>query len=619
MTTTLPRLPVRTSALRNALAAALLLSVAVAPGLLSAATTPTFVPIGAGYEDDTLRQFATEAAKADSSGDVSIVVLPIAYGVDPLSMSNGLRKTNLTLADGRRGQIEAACVAVIPAGKTCHVVLAPVLVRADAFAEANIDLVNDIDDLDGIFVLGGDQDVAMLVVANSPFEAALANAQAAGAVTSGNSAGAAVESADMIAGYTGSNGPEQGLEEGAVDVWRYEPATDDMRGLIFGLKDVLFDQHVFQRGRIARLISASFTEGELGLGVDANTAATIENGTNLTKIGGDTGAFVADSMTYDADGQFDASGTLSIHDVATQVLPAGDGYNMTSREPVVSGTAVPHPSLAGRAFPSLATPGGSGPLLLAGGSPSADVLDRLFAASGGTGSKIVVLAAGYAKSETATKDAKAFAASMAARGAGATWFVLNSKTKVTDVIAALRSAGGVLLTGPDPSTVLASLSAAPAVKAAIEDAWHGGAALLANDAAASAISAGFTKDPRSGDSTGEIEAAGVAEFLPANVHPSAGLGWVDVPVEAGIVSNHHWGRLYNLVGAQAETDRIAFGIDAGTAIEFRSDLAAPRVIGDSAAVTLDGRYGSFGVGTNGALAAHWVIFDTFVGGEAIAP
>ena len=34
---------------------------------------------------------------------------------------------------------------------------------------------------------------------------------------------------------------------------------------------------------------------------------------------------------------------------------------------------------------------------------------------------------------------------------------------------------------------------------------------------------------------------------------------------------------------------------------------------------LDGRYGSFGVGTNGALAAHWVIFDTFVGGEAIAP
>ena len=155
--------------------------------------------------------------------------------------------------------------------------------------------------LDGIFVLGGDQDVAMLVVANTRFEAALANAQAAGAVTSGNSAGAAVESADMIAGFTGSNGPEQGLEAGfgrRLDVRRRR--RDKKRGLIFGLQGVLLDQHVFQRGRIARLINASFTEDELGIGVDANTAATIEGGTNLTKIGGDTGAFVADSLTYGA-------------------------------------------------------------------------------------------------------------------------------------------------------------------------------------------------------------------------------------------------------------------------------------------------------------------------------
>ena len=57
----------------------------------------------------------------------------------------------------------------------------------------------------------------------------------------------------------------------------------------------------------------------------------------------------------------------------------------------------------------------------------------------------------------------------------------------------------------------------------------------------------------------------------------------------------------------------------GTAVEFRSDLASPLVFGDSAAVVLDGRSGSFGTGSNGALAAHWVILDTFVGGESIAP
>ena len=137
MSTQLPRPHVRPSALRSALAGALLLTLAVSPGVLSADTTPTFVPIGAGYEADTLQQFAREAANVDTSGQVSILVLPIAYGVDPLSMSNGLRNQNLTLADNRRGQIEAACLAVVTGGDTCHVVLAPVLVRADAVLEAN--------------------------------------------------------------------------------------------------------------------------------------------------------------------------------------------------------------------------------------------------------------------------------------------------------------------------------------------------------------------------------------------------------------------------------------------------------------------------------------------------
>jgi cyanophycinase len=606
----------RRAALPLALAA--LISSAVGSAPLSAATIPTFVPIGAGYAADTLQQFAAEAAGVDTSGEVSILVLPITYGVDPLSMSNGLRNQNLTLADGRREQIEDACLAVIPAGESCDVVLAPVLVRADAFDQANVALVTL--GLDGIYVLGGDQVVGMQVVANTPFEAALANAQAAGAVTSGNSAGAAVESADMIAGYTGNNGPEQGLEQGAVDLWLYDGPTDETRGLVFGLQDVLLDQHVLQRGRIVRLISASYSAGELGVGVDADTAATIEGGTNITEIGGASATFVADSLTYGSLGQFDASGTLSIHDVATQVLPAGDGYDMAARRPIVSGAPVSAPDIGGRTLPSLATPEGSGRLLLAGGSPSPAVLDRLVAASGGDGSRIIVLAAGYAKAEIATKDAKAFATSLSERGASATWFVLNAKTKSADVLTALESADGVLLSAPDPATVLASLSDLPAVTAAIESAWLGGAAVLANDAAASALSAGFTADPRPGNTTGQIESAAIAEFRPDSVTAVSGLGWIDVAIEPGIVSNRHWGRLYNVIAAQATVaDRIAFGVDAGTAVEFGADLPAPLVVGERAAVVLDGRFGSFGVGSNGALSARWVILDTFVGGQEVAP
>ena len=596
-------------------ALAFVLSVGLAPAT-TAATIPTFVPIGAGYTAETLEQFTAEAAAVDSSGTVSILVLPITYGVDPLRMSSGLRQQNLTLADGRRGQIEDACLAVIPSGETCSVVLAPVLVRDDAFDPANVALVTP--GLDGIYVLGGDQVVGMQVVANTPFEAALASAQAAGAVTSGNSAGAAVESADMIAGYTGNNGPEQGLERGSVDLWLYNGPTDNTRGLVFGLQDVLLDQHVLQRGRIARLINSAFVTHELGVGVDADTAATIENGTQVTEIGGASASFVADTLTFASGGRFDRSGTLSIHRVATHVFPAGDGYLMDARQPVVAGAPVPAPSLAGRVFPSLATPAGSGPLLLGGGSPSAAVLDRLVVASGGSGASIVVLAAGYTKPEIATKDAKAFTAALSARGASASWFLINAKSQ-TAAVAALASADGVLLTAPDPSNVLGALTANQAVTDAVEDAWLGGAALLANDAAASAVSAGFTSNPRPGDTTGQIEAAAVAEFRPDSVTSVAGLGWADIAVEPGIVSNRHWGRLYNLLVAAAPADRLALGIDAGTALELRSDLTAPRVLGESAVVALDGRYGSFGVGTNGALAARWVILDTFVGGQEVGP
>jgi cyanophycinase len=613
-------MPIPLPALRRRLSSASLalaftLTLGLAPAT-SGATIPTFVPIGAGYTAETLEQFAAEAAEVDASGNVSILVLPITYGVDPFSMSNGLRQKNLTLADSRRAQIEDACLAVIPAGETCTVVLAPVLIRDDAFQPANVALVSP--GLDGIYVLGGDQVVAMQVVANTPFEAALASAQAAGAVTGGNSAGAAVESADMIAGYTGNNGPEQGFERGAVDLWLYDGPADDTRGLVFGLQDVLLDQHVLQRGRIARLINSAFVTHELGLGVDADTAATIENGAQVTEIGGTSASFVADTLTYASGGQFDPSGTLSIHDVATHVLPAGDGYLMDLRQPVVGGAPVAAPTITGRTFPSMATPAGSGPLLLGGGAPSAAVLDRLVAASGGSGSTIVVLAAGYAKPEVATKDAKAFAAALASRGVSASWFLVNAKSS-SAIVNALAAADGVLLTAPDPSTVLGALSANPAVTDAVDDAWLGGAALLANDAAASALSAGFTTDPRPTDTTGQIEAAAVAEFRPDSVTTTAGLGWADVAVEPGIVSNRHWGRIYNVLADATPTDRIALGIDAGTALEFRPDLTAPRVVGDSVAVAFDGRYGSFGTGTNGALAARWVVLDTFVGGQEIAP
>jgi cyanophycinase-like exopeptidase len=121
-------------------------------------------------------------------------------------------------------------------------VLAPILVRDDASLPSNLALFTA--DLDGIYILGDDQTIAMQVVADTPTEQLMSAAYAAGPVVSGNSAGAAVESLTMIGGYTGDNGPENGLQQGSVDLWLGQ--TPGHRGLSFGLANALLDQHVFQ-------------------------------------------------------------------------------------------------------------------------------------------------------------------------------------------------------------------------------------------------------------------------------------------------------------------------------------------------------------------------------------
>ena len=177
----------------------------------------TYVPIGSDYRSDTLQRFARAAIQHDTNSVVDILVIPITFATDAFNISNGERQQNLTLADTRRGQIETACNAVKLSNQTCRVVLAPVLVRSDAYSQSNLDLF--VPDMDGMYVLGGDQTIAMQVVANTPFEARMADAFNAGAAIGGNSAGAAVESLHMIGGYTGNNGPENGFQQGSVDLW----------------------------------------------------------------------------------------------------------------------------------------------------------------------------------------------------------------------------------------------------------------------------------------------------------------------------------------------------------------------------------------------------------------
>jgi cyanophycinase len=576
------------------------------------------IPTGSDYRADTLQRFALAAAQRDTNGLVDLLVLPITYGTDAYSTTNGERQKNLDLADGRRAQIEDACNVVKRADQTCRAVLAPVLIRSDAYLQSNLDLFNN--DIDGMYILGGDQTIAMKVVANTPFEDRMENAFNLGAVLSGNSAGDAVESRNMINGYIGNFGPENGFQQGTVDLWLYNGPTDDTRGLRFGMSNAIFEQHAFQRGRIARLINASYSSGLLGIGADAGTAAAIVNEATLTDVTGATATFIVDLQTYNATGRFAGpTNSLAIHRLVTHLIPPGGfGYDITHLRPLVDGHALPAPTITGRTFNALHLPSGAGPLLLAGDlntDRSGSAAQRFVALSGGSNAKLVVLTFGYARNTDAQADAKAFAAALQPSVTNTVqWFVVDAKANQATVQSAIANATGILVTAPDQSLVMNAFASQPNITSAIRSGWLGGKTLLADNAAAAALGQAVSTDPTPSSASLEDDSQG--DFLFSGVSIQPGLNWISgVAVEPKMVMDRHWGRAYNQL--YRNHNLLTLGVDVNTAIEFTATGA--KVWGKNTVAVFDGRFASYALGTNNALSERYVLLDTYVEGDAILP
>ena len=582
------------------------------------AIVKTYVPIGSGYSSDTLQLFARAAAEQDSDGLVNILVIPITFATDAFHITNGERQQNLTLADNRRSLVESACNAVKRPDQTCRAVLAPVLVRSDADRPENLALFDNI--LDGMYILGGDQTVAMQVVANTLFEQRMADAFHAGTVVSGNSAGAAVQSLNMIGGYTGNNGPENGFQQGSVDLWLPGGPDPDRRGLSFGMTTALLDQHEFQRGRIARLINASFTTGLLGIGADADTGMLIRDETTLSDVTGATAAIVIDLQTYNATGEFRGlTNSLAIHGATTHLVPPGGfGYDLVKRRPLVDGRPLPAPALTGRAFDALHLPSGHGPLILSGdlrGDLTGSAVQRFVSLSGGNDARLVVLALGYAKNADAQADAKTFASALQSHVTSPVqWFVADSKVNQASVQNAIAGATGIIVTAPDQSRVMHAFGSVPNITTAIQNAWATGKVLLADNAAAAALGQAVSTD--SAPTSASLEDDSMEDFLSNGVNIQPGLNWITgIAIEPRMVLDRHWGRAYNHL--YLNSGLLVLGIDVHTAVEFSA--AEAQALGKNTVVVFDGRYASFGLGTNDALSARYVLLDTYVEGGALMP
>ena len=601
--------------------AALVIALALVGGAAGQDTT-RLVPIGAGYESDTLELFGTQAAAHDSDGVVTIRVLPITYHVDPYAIGGLARRANLELAQGRADQIGEACAAVAAAGQTCVSTVVDIQIRRDALDPARVAELGA--EVDGFYILGGDQTVAMRVVANTPTEAALTAGYAAGAAVGGNSAGAAVISRYMIGGYLGDNFAWHGLHQGALDLW-YGPDEVETRGLIFGLQEAVIDQHVLERGRTARLIQAMVEKpgDKLAVGFDWGTAGVIDESLVVRDVTGWYAAIALDGETYGAAAGAQYLGSdptiLDIHDVAFHVLPPGPyAYDLAARQPWVDGAPQPAPDIAGRHFDTLLAPAGAGALYVSGDLSSATrgaVMAEFVAAANAADGPTVVLSAGP---RTRAADGWGRYWRNRLRGMGLDERpVLLTLTPATDqaaLAAQLADAGAIFFTGNDAALMAELVAAMQAARTdvVLRDWWLAGGVLLADRAAAAAVGTAMSAEQT--PTSDNVEYQSSDSFLADYVNIQPGLGLLPAVFEPRPLYDYLYGRMVSHVMAAPETPVV--GIERGAALRVTPDAAT--LIGSEAALVLDGRYATtLAVGDNEAFAATWLLLDTFAPGTAL--
>ncbi|NTU75061.1 MAG: cyanophycinase, partial [Anaerolineaceae bacterium] len=319
------------------------------------------IPIGGGYSDVYAGYMATVVKRA-VAGKVKILVLPATYSTNPITITHAERQVNIRDAEARRYEIQEACKRAAPADVTCTAVLIPVFTREDA---DNLDNIKEFTpDLTAVFILGGDQTVAMRAIIGTKVEQALTDAYQSGLIVGGTSAGCGMLTVQMLAGYTANFAAENSLDFGSADMW----TSTELRGLPFGIPNAILDQHFFQRARLTRLVNAILLPDvpHVGIGVDAYTGVNIYNQSTLRDVFGLYTVTILDAETYhSADAvQYRGPGnTLSLRNVLVHLLAPGNfSYDLGTRRHSYQ----PYPSRLARNFDALKLPRGAGRLLLAG-------------------------------------------------------------------------------------------------------------------------------------------------------------------------------------------------------------------------------------------------------------
>ncbi len=561
------------------------------------------IPMGGGYSD-VYAGFSAAAVENAKDGRVKILVLPAPYSTDPTSISGSEREINLRDAEQRRFQIEEACKRAAPAGLVCSAILIPVFTRADAADQAVLSLIPD--DLSAVFILGGDQTVAMRVIAGTPLEARLEELQKRGVIFAGTSAGGGMLSRTMLGGYNLNYAAENALAFGAADVWN----DPQKRGLSFGLQNAILDQHFYQRARFGRLLNAILLPGvpHVGVGVDAYTGIIVE-GDVLRDVFGLYTVTVLDAETYHAaDGlQYVPDGAdrllLSARNILVSLLSPGKfTYDLKTRQHSLDTPSV----RVERNFESLRTPPGAGTLILAG-DLSANlednpILQHFAELAGEQKASLVLVATGYSSERSANTNLDLYAGNLPGR-----------LTKVVDMGAEPlhlpSDVTGILVIGKDQSRI------SPQTLLAIQQAWLAGVPVLADNAAAPLMGAYYAAHPPTPADAEEAELATQKSFWLGRTHIQPGIGLVNITLEPQMLSDNRFGRWFSL--ACAHPGLLAVGLNQDTAIELSP--AGGIVLGSNSIFILDLRQARLALGTNDGYVIANGLLDLYAPGDVLQP
>jgi len=563
---------------------------------------PLQVLMGGGYAD-LYAGFSRLLLSRAQNGLVKVLVLAPSYSSNPLEITPGERQTNLTDAERRRFELEEACKRAAPEGVTCTALVVPVFVREDALKLPVADYFTP--DVTGVFFLGGDQTVAMQVLANTPVEEALEAIYRRGGVIGGTSAGCGLQSRTMLATYAENFAATNALDFGAAEVW----ASEEQRGLRFGLADAIVDQHFQQRGRLGRLLNAIAQPGvpHVGLGVDAYTGVRVDAGRYVRDVFGLYTVTVLDAETYHAADGVRYRGprhTLSLRNVLMHVLPPGTmEYDLQTRS---TNLGAPAP-LVERAYTALRLPAGAGPLLLGGGQTELEanpVLERFRELTGDTQAPLLIVAAGYEHERPALRAADRWA-KVLGRPAQTVYLSPQAQTPITIP----EQLSGIVLMGMDASLIPV------AALAPVKEAWLRGTPVLADGAAAAVLGAFYAPygpNPLEGE---EREIAIQKAFLEGYTQLAPGLELLSATFEPHVLEDVRWGRLFSL--AFYHPDLLAVGLTENTAIEINADGTFHR--GANVIFVLDLSSARLRWGSNRAYSIANGLLDVFAAGDVIMP